>query len=372
MSITLRAEKQQPLSFDEIDINFASFYYSSSLFEDQQGNNFLRLHYTGSTLIGNSEEYLPGYDQYPLGGSGGGDIVNQAAGKVNTIQFNDGTGGFDSSDFFVKTKTGVGINISNPTRPVHIMSTSTADSVLKIDCKSTLNNTSNQKAKAYLEVAQGGVNLSRIGKLYETSNDIFFNTEQISGTDPTIPGIRFNNKSTTDSSIASALTIRGNRIGIKQNIPNKDLSIVGEVGIGKTSNINAQQSIFGSTLDYGLNSILPSNTSNGFAILPPLNGGHTTIGILNNLQNQDANNSFTVASSVNSRDFSKGKAVFKVTANGVTSINDILHINPIKTLPRSGRDGMIVVIENTSGTGITPYIYSAGKWVDIFTGTPIG
>ena len=74
MSITLRAEKQQPLSFEELDKNFCSLYFSSSLFTDNQNNNYLRLWYTGSSEVGDPGEFNLRYDEHPLG-SGEGKYV---------------------------------------------------------------------------------------------------------------------------------------------------------------------------------------------------------------------------------------------------------------------------------------------------------
>ena len=48
MAITFRANKGQPLTYSELDQNFGSFFYSSSLSANGQQ---LQLHYTGSTAV---------------------------------------------------------------------------------------------------------------------------------------------------------------------------------------------------------------------------------------------------------------------------------------------------------------------------------
>jgi hypothetical protein len=45
MAVTFRANKSQPLTYDEMDQNLGSFFYSSSI---ANGGRNLVLHYTGS------------------------------------------------------------------------------------------------------------------------------------------------------------------------------------------------------------------------------------------------------------------------------------------------------------------------------------
>lgn len=65
MSITLRTNKNQGLTLDEMDINLTSYYYSSSVRIDNNNNKYLRLHYTGSQSLG-SGQYIPRFDEIKL------------------------------------------------------------------------------------------------------------------------------------------------------------------------------------------------------------------------------------------------------------------------------------------------------------------
>lgn len=376
MSITLRAEKQQPLSFEELDKNFCSFYFSSSLFTDNQDNNYLRLWYTGSTEVGNPGEFNPRYDQYPLGGSSTGESTpTLAAGSTNQIQYNGGQGAFAASSTFVKTAIGVGINKVEPTETLHINSTSTKDSVVRLNCRATNQNFNIQSSKAYLQITQGESEITTIGKLYTDSNDTFIHTKEVPSTvrkgEKVFPAIRFNNGQPNDAEAISTLTIRNNNVGVKHNNPNVALSVVGEVGIGTSSNTNTNQSLLSGLTQYNFNTLVNNKYNQSITILPPETGGNVGVGLLNNLKLGAT--SFVIGSSDNSRDFNTAasRKVFEVSANGTTSISDILKINPIKSLPRTGEKGMIVMLDDNETKTATPYYYSGIKWVNMLTGAAV-
>lgn len=120
MSITLRREKGEPLSFDEADINFSSFYYSSSIATDGQGNRFLRLFYTGSEGL-DLNQYLPGREsQIPLGVLSSDLDYTTPSGSNDTIQINN-NGVFQGYSDFVRTETGVGVNTSLPNSELDVV-----------------------------------------------------------------------------------------------------------------------------------------------------------------------------------------------------------------------------------------------------------
>lgn len=367
MSITLRAEKQQPLSFEELDKNFCSFYFSSSLFTDNQQNNYLRLWYTGSEQVGDTGEFNIRYDQYPLGGSGSS-ITNQSAGNKFEVQYSNGQGDFIADSSFVKTSIGVGINKPEPQELLHIKSTSSKDGVVKLDCRATSTQLSTQSSKAYLQIAQGGVPISELGKVYLNSNDTFFHSIPISSQSER-PALRFNNTKPFDSQVASALTIRDNRIGIKHNSPNKELSVIGEIGIGSTANTNSNQNTLTSLNKYGFNNLINNNYNQTLTILPPEKGGNVGIGLLNAFEQGPT--SFVIGSSSDTTNFelSESKKVFEVQANGVTTISDILKINPITSLPNQPEIGMVAML--LEGQQAVPYYYSGTEWINILTGESI-
>jgi len=76
MAITLRSNKGTALTYDELDVNFSSVFYSASLSSDLRS---LSLHYTGSTVQAASAINIP------LNPYTGSDPV--AAGNVGELQF---------------------------------------------------------------------------------------------------------------------------------------------------------------------------------------------------------------------------------------------------------------------------------------------
>ena len=101
MAITLRVNKGTALSYNEMDINLSSFFYSASL---SNSNSTLNLHYTGSSLQG------PSSISIPLDASGSASGV---AGSNKNVQFNNsGTFGASSTFVFDPGYTALGIGTS--------------------------------------------------------------------------------------------------------------------------------------------------------------------------------------------------------------------------------------------------------------------
>ena len=80
MAITLRANKGTQLTYNELDTNFVSVFYSASITSNQQ---FLNLHYTGSSNLGVAASSV----QIPLNPYTGSNVT--AAGQNTQIQFNN-------------------------------------------------------------------------------------------------------------------------------------------------------------------------------------------------------------------------------------------------------------------------------------------
>ena len=101
MAITFRADKGQALSYQEMDINLGSFYYSSSLSANRQT---LRLHYTGSNLVPVNQ----GTHAISL-------IPGITSGVQNRVAYFQDTGSIgDVSGFIIDSTSGnnyVGINV---------------------------------------------------------------------------------------------------------------------------------------------------------------------------------------------------------------------------------------------------------------------
>lgn len=83
MAITLRANKNAALTYEELDLNFHSFFYSASISSDLTQ---LSLHFTGSTLQAASAVNIP---LNPYTGSD-----PQVAGNIGELQFKSGNTSF--------------------------------------------------------------------------------------------------------------------------------------------------------------------------------------------------------------------------------------------------------------------------------------
>lgn len=120
MSITLRINKETPLTFDETDINFSSLYYSSSIRTNTSGDRFIRLHYSGSNELGTGNITPGRFDEIPLGVLQSQLDYTTPGGNNNTIQINT-SGSFEGYDDFVRTDQGIGIGTDNPSAELEII-----------------------------------------------------------------------------------------------------------------------------------------------------------------------------------------------------------------------------------------------------------
>lgn len=103
MAITLRTNKGTALSYQELDINFQSFFYSASIPADSSS---LQLHYTGSGLQG------AGVVNIPLNTFTGS---VQVAGSVNELQYKSSVSAFGGTTNIVydSAKGGIGIGTTS-------------------------------------------------------------------------------------------------------------------------------------------------------------------------------------------------------------------------------------------------------------------
>ena len=105
-TITFRANKTEALTYSEMDKNFGSFYYSSSLSADGQN---LRLHYTGSTEVpinsgSHTISLIKGLDN---------------AGADLRVALFSGSSNIETRQGFICDRTGsVGIKIDETTAPL--------------------------------------------------------------------------------------------------------------------------------------------------------------------------------------------------------------------------------------------------------------
>lgn len=103
MAITLRTNKGTALSYQELDINFQSFFYSASV---SAGTSSLQLHYTGSGLQG------AGVVSIPLNTFTGS---VQVAGNVKELQYKSSGTAFGGATkvIYDSAKEGIGIGVTS-------------------------------------------------------------------------------------------------------------------------------------------------------------------------------------------------------------------------------------------------------------------
>ena len=97
MAITFRANKGQALTYSEVDKNFGSFYYSSSL---HNASTVLRLHYTGSLNVPINQSAT----DVPL-------VSGITQGVNKRIAFYSGSSALSNSEGFLYDNRKVGINV---------------------------------------------------------------------------------------------------------------------------------------------------------------------------------------------------------------------------------------------------------------------
>ena len=86
--ITLRNVKGSALTFNELDQNFSSFYYSASVITVGDSGNKLRLHYSGSDSLDTG--FQPSYTEVVLPSSQQGEVTVNVPGSDRELIFNNG------------------------------------------------------------------------------------------------------------------------------------------------------------------------------------------------------------------------------------------------------------------------------------------
>lgn len=325
-NITYRAVKGSALTFSEMDQNFASFFYSASAYQDGNGFNRLRLHYTGSSLITgdfDTDRYLDVLLPDAQGGVSGA----ETGGSDKHIQFNDG-GSLAGDPEFIFDKTTNRVSIGQNTFDSSLTvkgTTSTAGSVIKINS----NNTTNVRSQSYLDISKTNNTRLKIGLVGNGQSAI-----------PTIQA------STAASGFAGGLEVAlgGNKhikvdtsgttigVGASLSAPNKALTVIGQMGIGNGVATTAQStflSLSDGSFSGALTNYLPTNAGTaGLLITTPYSsttGGNIAVGIN---KASGANETFSIFSGANNN-FNSLIATFK--ADGKIGFNqrnpqEILHV----------------------------------------------
>ncbi len=337
--ITLRADKGSALTFDEMDVNFSSFFYSASALV-VDGANKLRLFYTGSSQL-DAPFNTPTYTEItlPTAVQSTGGSATDPFGSDRQIQFNN-NGVFGASSALVFTedsgegpRLGVG---SNPNNTLEITSTNTNQpTIFNLNASS---NTSNQNSKAFIQFRQGGSTFAQLGKRNTGNNDIdlFVKSKFNLGT----------HNYGSPTSISKKLSVTTSGVAIGNGIDSSalsELSILGDITIGGSLTAT-EASYIGSSGDIGSDLLPAGSTTTGLLIQSPKSsqGGHVVIGI--NTDN-NSHESFSIVKGTTGNYSTSPIATFK--ADGNVGINKK---DPIEKLHVEGNitgSGNI----NVKGTG---------------------
>lgn len=284
--ITLRTEKGSALTFNEMDQNFSSFFYSASI-ASSGGTNRLRLFYTGSTDLDNPGFTPDRYMEMLLPSSQGGTTTITETLSVPGITSNvlfskDNALAAAGSFVFEEDTARVGIGVVNPDAPLTVssMKKATASTVtIRANAED-----SEKYSRGYFEIKRDGNPLMMLGKLGNGDNrpTRLYSKEniEIGITDFGESGGTISGNSVMK--ITNNGTILGNNIA--SSTPASRLSVIGEFSIGNSNTNTALNYIGVNTVGA---SYLPSppqgcqaNTQ-GLLIQSPkaVTGGHVTIGI---------------------------------------------------------------------------------------------
>lgn len=336
MSIILRVNKGQALTYEEMDRNQSQFFYSSSL---HNNNTKLRLHFTGSDSLDTAtEDYSPNRYQEISFPSLDSEIPAAAAAGSNTqIQFNDGgIFGADASFTFNKTNNYLGIGTGTPQDRLDLHGDGVKGATVSLRGQSGGVGTLRHATVNFLE---GSTYLGRIGRASSTTEDLYLINNKAVGTGfGKIHIGAGTGDATTDNadSIVAATFTRSSagvsKAGIGTKIPNRQLSTVGADGIGiSATGDNRLQSflapipsgIFNSTNDGGQKDLIPNgSTDTGLLISSPTgsNGGNIVIAINADNTPGQINEGFNIINAY-AGSYTTSEVLLSVQANKKVGIN---------------------------------------------------
>jgi len=273
MSITLRVNKGSALTYDEMDRNLASFFFSSSLHND---GATLRLHYTGSNALDISgSDFGPRFEEISLTASGsGGGGGGTPAGVDGDVQFKSGTDFASTSTFNYNIGSGqLGIGTAGPVRKLHVNGDTSQAGILRLSSTST---TSVYK-KSYVEFTEANTLRGYVGRSSDTNPDIYVNA-QAGGR------VRFN-IGTLDKGGVNA-----NGIGAGTISPTHPLTVVGTVAVGSNTTTTTQGLIAPNTGQITTAYLPAGSTTAGLVISSPVSaaGGHVVVGLNTDAQRDES------------------------------------------------------------------------------------
>lgn len=280
--ITLRLEKDSSLSFNEMDQNFSSFFYSASSVIDGDLNK-LRLYYTGSNELDSGYEanrymevLLPRTPE-----SAPSETVSVPGDPTQIIFHGTGTSTnqFATNTEFVFKNNRLGVGLSNPSAPLHLKSTTSSTiGEIRLEPKSS---GKTENTKAFYSINIGNTPFLRLGKTSPGNDEANKNIHLFTSKPLEIGYSNFLGGSNSIISRKIRVTNQGVAIGNGiQNNADTPLTVVGEFSIGNTINSNSLHRIGSSNIHQNK---LPSggNTGQGLLIQSPKgnDGGNVVIGV---------------------------------------------------------------------------------------------
>lgn len=335
MSIILRTNKGQALTYDEMDRNLSQFYYSSSVAPD---GTKIRLHFSGSDNLDlATEDYGPTrYHeiQFPSTDITIPDAI--AAGDNTQIQFNDsGSFGADSVFVFEKGKNYLGLATSDPTDRLDIHGDGHKGASISLRGQSS---GVGEFGHAKLNFFNGNTFIGRIGRTDTDNQNIYItNNYEI----PTIGGARggeygkvhvsIGEEEEDDSRVVGTFWKKNGilRFGIGTKIPNRQGTFVGANGIGiSLSSVETDQS-FITPIPFGIYN--PTNANNQHKLIPNLstsagllisspkdaNGGNVIVAINTDGEQKEGFNIINASLGT----YDNSEVIFSAQASGKVGIN---------------------------------------------------
>ena len=280
--ITLRLEKDSSLSFNEMDQNFSSFFYSASSVIDGDLNK-LRLYYTGSNELDSGYEanrymevLLPRTPE-----SEPGETVSVPGDPTQIIFHGTGSSAnqFATNTEFVFKNNRLGVGLNNPSAPLHLKST-TSSTIGEIRLEPKSSGTT-ENTKAFYSINIGNSPFLRLGKTSPGNNEADKNIHLFTSKPLEIGYSNFLGGS--DSIISRKIRVTNQGVAIGNGIQNNadtPLTVVGEFSIGNTISSNSLHRIGSSNIHQNK---LPSggDTGQGLLIQSPKgnDGGNVVIGV---------------------------------------------------------------------------------------------
>ena len=237
MAIKLRVNQTSSLTYNEMDRNFSSFFYSASV---DPSVNLLRLWYTGSTSLNTAfgDNYGSRYIDVDLNPPTGVNPTLFVAGTNDgDIQYKVDSNLGTSGDFNYST-IGLGIGTSVAQRKLHVVTSKTQKAILQLRS----GNFNNLNKVSYVEFYESTTPIGEIGRTKPGTDTNIYITSNQPGS-----GIRFKPSNTG----INAMT--GTGLGIGTYNPTQALHVVGNsyiegnIGIGTTVDTSIPISILQNT-----------------------------------------------------------------------------------------------------------------------------